>query len=277
MLDELGDALHNAYLVVVEGLRQYLPSVMGAVALLFAGWIAARVLRTLTLRLGRLLDQLINHFFQRRGIDRPRIAPFSADLLGNLVYWLVILFFVIAATQVMGFTVFLGWLDRLVNYLPSLLAGSLIILAGVLLAKLSKDLILATGTVQRQRLLLARAAQVMILATALVIGADQIGIKITFLVIMATVLVSTVLGGVALALSLGSREYVANLIGAHYFRQHYQIGQRVRLGEVEGNVLEITQIHIILETAQGRVSVPAKVFNQQASVLLIEADDDATA
>ncbi len=277
MFDELGDALHNAYLVVMEGIKHYLPSVMGAVALLIAGWIVACVLRALTLRLGRLLDQLINHFFQRRGMDRPRIAPFSADLLGNLVYWLVILFFVIAATQVMGFTVFMGWLDRLVNYLPSLLAGSLIILAGVLLGKLSKDLILATSSIPRQRLLLARVAQVTILVTALVIGADQIGIKITFLVIMATVLVGTVLGGVALALSLGSRDYVANLIGAHFLRQHYQTGQRVRFGEVEGSVLEITLIHIVLETSQGRVSIPAKLFNQQSSVLVIEAEDDATA
>ena len=277
MLDELGDALNNAYLVVMAGIKQYLPSVMGAVALLFAGWIAARVLRALTLRLGRLLDQLINHFFQRRGIDRPRLAPFSADLLGNLVFWLVVLFFVIAATQVMGFTIFLGWLDRLVNYLPSLFAGSLIILAGVLLAKLSKDLILATSTVARQRVLLARAAQTAILTTTLVVGADQIGIKITFLVIMVTVLLSTVLGGAALALSLGAKDYVANLIGAHFFRQHYQVGQRVRLGEIEGNVLEVTMIHVVMETPSGRVCLPAKLFNQQASTLLIETDDNAAA
>lgn len=277
MFDELGDALHNAFLVVMAGIKQYLPSVMGAVALLIAGWITARILRAVTLRLGRLLDQLINHFFQRRGIDRPRIAPFSAELLGNLVFWLVVLFFVIAATQVMGFTVFMGWLDRLVNYLPSLLAGSLIILAGVLLGKLSKDLILATSTVAQQRLLLARTAQVTILTTALVIGADQIGIKITFLVIMATVLLSTVLGGVALALSLGAKDYVANLIGAHFFRQHYQLGQRVRLGEIEGNVLEVTMIHIVVETPAGRVCLPAKLFNQQASVLLLETDNNASA
>jgi small-conductance mechanosensitive channel len=277
MFDELGDALHNAYLVVMAGIKQYLPSVMGAVALLFAGWIAARVLRALTLRLGRLLDQLINHFFQRRGIDRPKLAPFSADLLGNLVFWLVILFFVIAATQVMGLTMFLGWLDRLVNYLPSLLAGSLIILAGVLLAKFTKDLILATSTVARQRILLARLAQAAILVTTLVIGADQIGIKITFLVIIATVVLSTVLGGVALALSLGARDYVANLIGAHFFRQQYKQGQRVRVGDVEGNVLEITPIHIVLETAAGRVSLPGKFFNQSISVLLIEEDSDAAA
>lgn len=275
MFEDLGEALNGAYLVIMAGIKQYLPSVMGAVALLFAGWIAARVLRALTLRLGRLLDQLINHFFQRRGIDRPKLAPFSADLLGNLVFWLVILFFVIAATQVMGFTVFMGWLDRLVNYLPSLLAGSLIILVGILLAKFTKDLILATSSVARQRHLLARLAQVAILTTSLVIGADQIGIKITFLVIIATVILSTVLGGVALAVSLGAKDYVANLIGAHYCRQHYQPGQRLRIGEVEGNLLEITAIHIVLETVLGRVSLPGKIFNQQASVLLIGEDDGA--
>jgi small-conductance mechanosensitive channel len=156
-----------------------------------------------------------------------------------------------------------------VHYLPSLFAGALIIIAGILLARLSRDLVTAAAPSSAQRLLLGRVTQLSILATAIVIGADQIGIKINFLVIMATVVVSTVLGGGALALSLGARTYVANLIGAHYLRQAYCVGQRIRVAGYEGHILEITPTTVILETAEGRATLPARLFQEDPSVALM--------
>ena len=271
--NELSAAIASAFSHIAQAIKQYLPSVLGAVALLFAGWLVARVLRALTMRLARLLDEAINRVLARRHGTKPKIAPVSGELLGNIVFWLVILFFVTAATQVLGLTVFLGWLDRLVNYLPSLFAGALIVIAGFLLARLSRDLVVAAAPSSPQRILLARMAQLAILATSIVIGADQVGIKINFLVIMATVVMSTVLGGGALALSLGARDYVANLIGAHYLRQAYRVGQRIRLAGYEGLILEITPTTVILETPQGRTTLPARLFQEQPSVALMGSDD----
>ena len=111
--NELGTAITSAFTHIAQAIKHYLPSVLGAVALLFAGWLVARVLRAVTMRLARLLDEAINRVLARRhGGTRPKLAPVSGELLGNIVFWLVILFFVTAATQVLGLTVFLGWLDR---------------------------------------------------------------------------------------------------------------------------------------------------------------------
>jgi len=272
---ELGAAITSAFTHIAQAIKLYLPSVLGAVALLFAGWLVARVFRALTMRLARLLDEAINRVLTRRHGTRPKLAPVSGELLGNIVFWLVILFFVTAATQVLGLTVFLGWLDRLVNYLPSLFAGGLIVVAGYLLARLSRDLVTAAAPSSPQRILMGRMAQLSILATSIVIGADQVGIKINFLVIMATVVASTVLGGGALALSLGARDYVANLIGAHYLRQAYRVGQRIRLAGHEGPILEITPTTVILETSQGRTTLPARFFQEQPSIALMGSDDGA--
>ena len=122
-------------------------------------------------------------------------------------------------------------------------------------------------------MLLGRVAQLVILVTAVVIGADQIGIKVTFLVIMVTVLASALLGGLALALSLGSRTYVSNLIGAHYLHQLFRVGQTVRIGSYEGRILEFTATAIVLETAEGRVNLPAKIYHEEPIVLLMGGQD----
>jgi small-conductance mechanosensitive channel len=113
-----------------------------------------------------------------------------------------------------------------------------------------------------------------ILVTAILVGAEQIGIKVTFLVILAAAVGISLVGAVALALSLGAREYVANLIGAHYLRQRYSIGQLVRVAGHEGRILEQTETAVILETAEGRASIPAKVFNEQTIVLVVGGKRD---
>lgn len=113
-----------------------------------------------------------------------------------------------------------------------------------------------------------------ILVTAILVGAEQIGIKVTFLIILVTEVGISLIGAVALALSLGAREYVGNLIGAHYLRQRYSIGQQVRITGYEGRVLELTETAVIIETAEGRTSIPAKVFNEHPIVLVVNGKRD---
>lgn len=57
----------------------------------------------------------------------------SAGLVGALVYWAVLLFFVAAATQPLGLQTFTDWLAKLLEQLPTLVAGLLIVVVGYLL------------------------------------------------------------------------------------------------------------------------------------------------
>ncbi len=254
-------------------LLNFLPSLFGAVALLLIGWVSARLLRKLAIRLSLGLDRMMDRLHRRSGLSRPHVPSASAQIIGSVVFWVVMLVFLTAATQLLGLAVFSTWLGRVVEYLPTLIAGGLIVLAGFVVSSLAKDMVVAAAPVaENQRLLLGRIVQGIILASTIVIGSQQIGIDVTFLVIIAAVIAVTLFGGVALAVSLGARTFVSNLIGAHYLRQIYQIGQTVRIGEHEGKILDLTPTALILETADGRVTVPAKVFNEHPIVLLIGDD-----
>ena len=74
-----------------------------------------------------------------------------------------------------------------------------------------------------------------------------------------------------MALSLGARGYVSNLIGAHGLRQAFEVGQRVRLGGHEGRILELHATGMVLETAEGRVTLPGRLYHEAAIVLLTGA------
>lgn len=263
--------LSAAFTQFAERAGQYLPSVAGAFLLLLIGWVVARVLRTLAIRAALIVDRMLFRLTSTGGTERSRLPQSSARIFGSIVFWVVLLFFITAATQVLGLQAFTSWLASVANYMPTLFAGTLIIAAGFLLSRLARDVVIATSAIagRRQRELLGRTVQISILVTALLVGADQIGIQVTFLVIIAAAAGGTVAISVALALSLGARNYVANLIGGHHFRQMFSVGQQVKIAGFEGRILEFTPVAVILETEDGRVTLPAKLFGEEPVVLKI--------
>lgn len=271
-MNNLGAALTGATTNILERIVAYLPSLLGALLLIVLGWLVARLLRALTMRAVLLIETLVTRLSTQQGAEPLRMRRASA-VIGAIVFWGVLLVFVTAATRVLELTSFTDWLDRLVGYLPTLTAGVLIFVAGYLLARFAADLVAAASHrfEAQQRRLLARVVQVTILTGAILVGADQIGIKITFLAIFAAAIAAVIGGALALAVGLGARDYVANLIGAHYMRQAFATGQTIRAGEFQGRILDITATSVVLETSEGRVSVPARIYNDRPIVVLAAA------
>lgn len=265
-MNNLSESITGAAITLVERLAANLPNLMGAVLLLAVGWVLARLLRVLAVRGAQLVETFISRL---AGSSRTRVGR-SANVLGTIVYWMVLLFFVTAATQVLGLENFTGWLTRLLDYLPTLAAGLLIMVAGFVLASFAADLVHATATRLQpaQRNALARLAQGTTLVAAILVGADQIGIKVTWIAILVAVIISAVLGGVTIATSLGARSYVANLIGAHYLRQAFQVGQRIRVSGFEGRIVDVSATSLVLEIEEGRVVLPGRVYHDEAIVLV---------
>lgn len=247
----------------------YLPSIVGAVLLLMLGWVLARVLQVVAQRTLVLVEAALTRALGEGRAARLRLAR-SSNVLGTIVFWAVMLFFVTAATQVLGLETFTQWLARLLDYLPTLVAGALIVVAGYLLSRFVADLILTTAgrIAPAQRTVLARVAQLTILVGAILVGADQIGIKVTFLAIFAAAALAAIAGGVVVATSLGARAHVANLIGAHQLRQSFTVGQTIRVAGHEGRILEITAHSAVLETDDGRLTIPGRVFSEDAVLLV---------
>lgn len=182
----------------------------------------------------------------------------------------MILFFLTAATNILGLKVFAGWLDQLVGYLPNVLSGCLIIVAGAILANIARDATTAalSSVTEQQRQLAGRLAQGLTLLILVSVGLDQVGIDITVIITVLGVAVAAFLGGLSLAFSLGARTFVSNVIGAHYLDRDFDEGQRIRIRDMEGTILEITSAAVILETKEGRLTIPAHLFAEETTLVL---------
>ena len=180
------------------------------------------------------------------------------------------LVFVTLATEILGLSIFGTWLKQIVTYLPLAIAGILIMLVGFLVSSLVRDLVASASDSAglSHGDLLARTAQVTILLFAIVLGIDQIGIDIMFLSVIAGVVLAAMLGSIALAFGLGARTHVSNIIAANQLRQIYQVGDKVRIGDIEGRLMNIMMSRVIIETETGTVDMPAKIFDEQVTIII---------
>jgi small-conductance mechanosensitive channel len=189
-----------------------------------------------------------------------------------VVFWAVFLFFVAAATEALGLVVVTSGLGRLAGYLPTLLAAVLVVLAGLVTGNITQSLVTRTAASAGAQYAeaLGRAGKATILLLAVLVALDQIGIDSTLLILVTSIVVGVVLGGLALAFGIGARTMVSNILASHYLHQAFQVGQNIRLGDVRGRIEEIRPTHVVVDSAEGRIWVPAKQFAETTSVLLRE-------
>jgi small-conductance mechanosensitive channel len=255
------------------GLQTYAPNLLAAAVLLLAGWLVARLLRVVASRLLPRFYRLLPARAQRE-LQASSMDTFTTRFAAGVVYWLVLVLFFAAATDSLRLPVVSTLMGGLARYLPRVLVALLIIVASIVLANLTRLAVATAAASARVAYaeLLGRMAQISILLIASLVAIDEIGIESRFLVVFLAVFLGTTVGGIALAFGMGATTSVSNLLASQSVASTYRVGQRVRIGNVEGNILEITKAAVILETPAGRAMVPAKRFSEVVSLALLAGE-----
>lgn len=269
---QLSDSIARVGLKVLE----YLPNILGALALVLIGWLVARLLRAAVSRIAKGILRTVGR--QRVGstkavdahTQRSRTWQTTPAIVGGVIYWTVLLFFIAAAIEALGLRAVSNFVGLITAYLPRVLAGVLILLVGIWAGEFLRLLI--TRTTAKAKLawgdLMARVAQVMVVLVMAIIAVDELGIESTILTVTVATFFAATFGAAAVAFGLGARSSVGNILASRYVRKVYEIGDVVRAGEYEGRIVEITETAVMLESEQGRVMVPAQRFNEESSLLL---------
>ena len=258
-----------------ETLISLLPQIVLALILIVIGYFVARITRSLTMRIVHTVGRATGSVTNRMGVALQGPSETTLKVLGAIVFWTVILLFVAIAANMMGLRMFAGWLDQIVNHLPQILSGVLIIFAGVIMSGIARDSTLAvcSSFPPAQARLVARGAQVATLLILVIVGLDQIGIDLAAVIMVLAIVLASVLGALAIAFGFGARTYVGNLIAARHLGRDFAPGVRIRFGEIEGTIAEVTPVAVVLETGSGRQIVPAHRFLESPTEI-VEGDRD---
>jgi small-conductance mechanosensitive channel len=262
---------NDALSAAMQKVSSHLPNILSALLLLLVAWLMALLLRSWTAKLAAVsLDRLLRSPMARTTLERSGVRKRVPAVIGAAVFWIVLVFGVAAAVEVLGLPAVTNLLGRLAYYIPQLVAAVLIVFVGYLTGNLVYGAVstAAASLHVAYANALGRAAQLTVLLVAIVIGIDQVGIDSTFLIVTLTIILGTTLGGAALAFGLGCGTAVSNIVSCYYLTKAYRIGQKVRIAGLEGRIVQIAPTSVVLETGEGRVLVPAKKFSEETSVLL---------
>jgi small-conductance mechanosensitive channel len=248
---------------------EHLPEVLGAIVLLLVGWGVAQLFRYTT---KKIAEKTVLRLARTRPMDTRIQQPLSYSaaptIASRIVFWVVLLFFVLAASEVLELELISALLSGITAYIPRLLAGLLILFLGLWFAEVTRA-VLSRASKKigiEQSDVLGRLGQVLVLLVVFSVAAGQIGIDNTLLVALVAIFFGVMLGAIALAFSFGAKTMIANLLAAQSIVQTYNTGDTIRIGDVEGKILRITRTSLILETQEGQTLIPAKRFSEQESV-----------
>ncbi|MBI3322706.1 MAG: hypothetical protein HYZ94_03385 [Candidatus Omnitrophica bacterium] len=211
MATTVSDSIRTVFVRVADAL----PALLGAIIILVIGWVvsglaqkaAAKLLKTI--RLDELADRVRISEFLSRGEIRLSLS----ELIGLFLYWLLMLAFALAALNALGLTVAAGLLERVLAYVPDVLAGVIVLVLGFFFAAVVSGIVQTAtanmGVTQAKGL--AQIARVAVLIFAVAIALEKF---FSSMIVQATftIILSAAAFGTALAFGLGCKEIAGRAV-----------------------------------------------------------------
>ncbi len=268
----MGDQIFVLLRPALRSFEARFPLFLGAVFVALLGFLAAWLLRALLLKVFANLGRILPHAGLRRRFQVLTETPRLVSFLAQSCYWLVLFLFLMLASEMLGFSILSSWLKGAVALLPRVSAAVLTLCFGFITGVIVKDVAVSAaasaGFAYGQ--VLGRMLQVVLIFVTAVIAAQEIGVDITFVTTLVSVVMGGILLGASLAFGLGARTAVSNILAAYYLRKIYKVGQKVRIGDARGRIILITAHNVLLESAEGQICVPARLFSENVSTLVGE-------
>ena len=210
-------------LIVVEPVKAmlvraatFIPTLIGILVILIVGWIIAAVLKNVVIKLLKLIQ--FDSASEKSGLAdvlrKGGIKNSLSELMGGLIYWLIMLIVFMAALNALGMTVVASLLDKVILYIPNVIAAIFIISLGMFFASIIGSIIMTAcmNAGMKKAKLMSQVTQTVIVVFAAIMTLEQLNIATTILNTTVTVLLGAIGLAFALAVGLGSKDMAGKLM-----------------------------------------------------------------
>jgi hypothetical protein len=201
---------------VLAQISQFMVNALLVIIILIIGWLLSKIVRSVVSKAFKAAK--INDLSSRIELDKllgkGGITYSLSDLLGVICYWLGLLITFMVAVNAVGLTIAADLLNKVVLYIPNVIAALFILILGMFASTLLKNIVqtAANNAGLSQSKLLAQVVESVVIAFAIFVGLEQlkIGIRITELTI--SIVLGSVGLGLALAFGLGCKDIAGKFV-----------------------------------------------------------------
>lgn len=237
----------------------FTPKLIGALAVLLVGWLFARAVRAVVERSIRAgLAAILERTGIAQALERTSMTLAPSEIVGRVLYWLLMILFVMAASNILGLRTVVEAISRIFGYIPSVISAALVLAAGIFLARFVGSVVTSGASAANLSYAkgLGAVANTSIVVMVAVVTLEQLGVDTQILITVITVTVAAITAGMALAFALGARDVVSGILAGHYLRQSLPQGEPIEVGGERGEVEQVGPVNTLLRDGERSWSIP---------------------
>ena len=224
-----------------------------ALAILILGVVVARLA---SLAVGSILELIDRRTARLSTSDKSVVSPRLISASRVVVFWLFVILAASLALRLLGVGGISTMLSGVIEFIPQVLVALTIVVAGHLCGLVASHLVAEFSDDLSTDSIGPRMLHGAIVVVAIVMGLQHLSVDISCVTQLLLILVAIVGGGLMLAFALGASRHVANLLARDALARLH-VGDRIRVDDLEGDIVEIYSTGLDIVTDDGIASVPA--------------------
>ena len=205
-------ALQSAW----QGFLNFIPVLIGAIIVFVIGWFIA-------LGIGKLIAEILarlrfNKLFEKTGwkgaLEKAELKVNPSEFIGAICKWILVIVFLLAAVEILGFVQFANFLRSVIGWLPNLVVAIAIFVVAIILSDILEKIVRAgikklelgyaefLGAVVRWAIYIFAGLAILL----------QLGVTPTIINTLVIGFVGMIALALGLAFGLGGKEAAAKLI-----------------------------------------------------------------
>jgi len=239
----------------------FLPNLVAAIVILVVGYFVAKfigiVLSGLLKKVG--FDGLSSKLGIIKPLERAGIKQSPSEIIGAIGFWIIMLTFLVTATESLGLQRVSSTIDEVVLYLPRVIAAALIFIVGLFLANFSRDIVRssAEGLGVSYAKPLGNAAYAILFIVIVSLAINGLDIETKLLNSVISIFLAAIGIALALSLGLGTRELSSNVVAGLYARDIFSKKAKISMPDCNGTIDSIGSVKTIISCEDGsKLTIP---------------------
>ncbi len=251
---------------------QAVPKFLTAVVIALVGLVIAKILQRLIEKalLAINIDALGEKLNEIEIIEKSKIKLKFSKIISKVVYYFLLLFFMVAATDVLEMPAVSELVINIFNLIPKLIVAMIVLVVGTLLADMMKGVVqtgLTSLGIPSARMI-GNFVFYFLMINIVISSLTAAQINTEFLSQNISILIGGIVLSFAIGYGLASQSSMSNFLASYYSKGKFDIGDTITVDGVSGKVVEIDKSSMIIIAENGnKVILPLnKVSNSKIEI-----------
>ena len=271
-LQETSMKLKDSFSKMFDSAVAMIPKLVVFICILIVGRVIAGVFKTILSKALKTMrfDEMLSKVGMDILLNKIKVGLKASLIICKIVFWCIMLTFITAAADYIGFEMVTEGIAAFFAYLPTLFAAILFIFIGLYIAEIVKNVVYTAANsigVSGSKAI-GNIVYYLLAIVVVITGLGQAGVETQLIETNLHLIIGSILLAFSISYGMGSREVTTNLLSSYYGKGKFKTGMRIRINGKEGTVERIDGVSITLNQGDKSVVIPAKQLIEQEIEIL---------